>query len=145
MSSQASSQALHVVSFEIFVKSMPLSLLELKVIPNFCITFKIPDDLTATILHYVFLSFRREAIGDRVSFDKIKARQSLYLSSIYFFTKSIRFFICTLTLTFCRHLRKNYFLIDPHENRVNTLGGLNLYGFYNFIELAILEIMIFYT
>ena len=62
------------VSFEIFVKSMPLSLLELKVIPNFCITFKIPDDLTATILHYVFLSFRREAIGDRVSLDKIKAR-----------------------------------------------------------------------
>jgi hypothetical protein len=36
------------VSFEIFVKSMPPSLLELKVIPSFCFAFKIPDDVTAT-------------------------------------------------------------------------------------------------
>jgi hypothetical protein len=36
------------VSFEIFVKSMPPSLSELKVTPIFCIAFKIPDDPTAT-------------------------------------------------------------------------------------------------
>ena len=34
--------------FEIFVKSMPPSLSELKVIPSFCFAFKIPDDVTAT-------------------------------------------------------------------------------------------------
>ena len=36
-----------VVSFENFVKSMPPSLSELKVIPSFCFAFKIPDDVTA--------------------------------------------------------------------------------------------------
>ena len=39
------------VSFEIFVKSMQPSLLELKVTPSFCFPFKIPDDPTATIIH----------------------------------------------------------------------------------------------
>ena len=41
------------VSFEIFVKSMPPSLSELKVIPSFCFAFKIPDDVTATKLYSV--------------------------------------------------------------------------------------------
>ena len=36
------------VSFENFVKSMPASLLELKVTPSFCFPFKIPDDPTAS-------------------------------------------------------------------------------------------------
>ena len=35
------------VSFENFVKSMPPSLSELKVIPSFCFAFKIPEDVTA--------------------------------------------------------------------------------------------------
>ena len=33
------------VSFEIFVKAMPPSLSELKVLPSFCLAFKIPDDM----------------------------------------------------------------------------------------------------
>ena len=41
------------VSFENFVKSMTPSLLELKVTPSFCFTFKIPDDVTATIIYTV--------------------------------------------------------------------------------------------
>ena len=36
------------VSFEIFVKSMPPSLSELKGLPSFCFAFKIPDDGTVT-------------------------------------------------------------------------------------------------
>ena len=40
--------ALHMVSFESFVKSMPPSLSELKVIPSFCFAFKIPDDVDVT-------------------------------------------------------------------------------------------------
>ena len=36
------------VSFENFVKSMPPSLSELKVIPSFCFAFKSPDNVTAT-------------------------------------------------------------------------------------------------
>ena len=43
-----SSYAVHMVSFENFVKSMPPSLSELKVIPSFCFAFKIPDDVTAS-------------------------------------------------------------------------------------------------
>ena len=39
------------VSFENFVKSMPPSLSELKVIPSFCFAFKIPDDVTVTKQH----------------------------------------------------------------------------------------------
>ena len=47
------------VSFEIFVKSMPASLSELKVTPSFCLPFKIPDNPTATIVHPVLASFLR--------------------------------------------------------------------------------------
>ena len=39
------------VSFEIFVKSMPPSLSELKVLPSFCFAFKIPDNVTVTNMH----------------------------------------------------------------------------------------------
>ena len=39
------------VSFEIFVKSMPPSLSELKVLPSFCFAFKIPDDVAVTIIY----------------------------------------------------------------------------------------------
>ena len=47
------------VSFEIFVKAMPPSLSELKVLPSFCFTFKIPDDVAASTVfrasNYCFL------------------------------------------------------------------------------------------
>ena len=39
------------VIFEIFVKSMPPSLSELKVLPSFCFAFKIPDDVTASSMY----------------------------------------------------------------------------------------------
>ena len=42
------------VSFENFVKSMPPSLSELKIIPSFCFAFKIPDDMTATSTYHSF-------------------------------------------------------------------------------------------
>ena len=42
--------ALHMVSFEKFVKSLPPSLLELKVKPIFCFPIKIRDDPTASKL-----------------------------------------------------------------------------------------------
>ena len=40
------------VSFEIFVKAMPPSLSELKVLPSFCFAFKIPDDRAASNIQY---------------------------------------------------------------------------------------------
>ena len=40
--------ALHIVIFEIFVKSMTSCLSELKVTHSFCFAFKIPDNVTAT-------------------------------------------------------------------------------------------------
>ena len=43
------------VSFEIFVKAMPLSLSELKVLPSFCFAFKIPDDRAVTTKYYYIL------------------------------------------------------------------------------------------
>ena len=39
------------VSFEIFVKAMPPSLSELKVLPSFCFAFKIPDDVAASTVY----------------------------------------------------------------------------------------------
>ena len=48
--------ALHMLSFEHFVKSMPPSLSELKVTPSFCFTFKIPDNVTASIIYLHKLS-----------------------------------------------------------------------------------------
>ena len=44
------------VSFEIFVKSMPPSLSELKVTPSFCFAFKIPVDRAVTIvdIHVIY-------------------------------------------------------------------------------------------
>ena len=39
------------VSFEIFVKAMPPSLSELKVLPSFCFAFKIPDDRAVTSMY----------------------------------------------------------------------------------------------
>ena len=43
--------ALHMLSFENNVKSMPPSLSELKVTPSFCFAFKIPDDVTASNIY----------------------------------------------------------------------------------------------
>ena len=54
----AFSWALHMVSFENFVKSMPPSLTELKVTPSFCFPFKIPDDPTATN-NYIYINILR--------------------------------------------------------------------------------------
>ena len=44
------------VSFEIFVKAMPPSLLELKVLPSFCFAFKIPDNVAASN-NYIYIFF----------------------------------------------------------------------------------------
>ena len=41
------------VSFEIFVKAMPPSLSESKVLPSFCFAFKIPDDRAASIVYHI--------------------------------------------------------------------------------------------
>jgi hypothetical protein len=49
--SEFASEALHIVIFEIFIKSMSSCLSKLKVTPSFCFAFKIPDDVTATILY----------------------------------------------------------------------------------------------
>ena len=51
------------VSFENFVKSIPPSLSELKVIPSFCFAFKIPDDMTATIIYVYSSNIKSELEG----------------------------------------------------------------------------------
>ena len=67
----ASSQALHMVSFENFVKSMPPSLSELKVIPSFCFAFKIPDDVTATNTYKVLDKFPQTNLSQEFFFKKL--------------------------------------------------------------------------
>ena len=49
--SEFASEALHIVIFEIFVKSMTSCLSKLKVTPSFCFAFKIPDDVTASNMY----------------------------------------------------------------------------------------------
>jgi hypothetical protein len=46
--SEFASEALHIVIFKTFIKSMTSWLSELKVTPSFCFAFKILDDVTAT-------------------------------------------------------------------------------------------------
>ena len=46
--SEFASEALHIVIFEIFIKSMTSCLSKLKVTTSFCFAFKIHDDVTAT-------------------------------------------------------------------------------------------------
>ena len=50
------------VSFEIFVKAMPPSLSELKVLPSFCFAFKIPDDRAITNNHNFLFFFKNEVV-----------------------------------------------------------------------------------
>ena len=47
------SEALHIVIFENFVKSMTSCLSKLKVTPSFCFAFKIPDNPTASNNYYL--------------------------------------------------------------------------------------------
>ena len=44
------------VSFEIFVKAMPPSLSELKVLPSFSFAFKIPDNVAASNKYMEYVS-----------------------------------------------------------------------------------------
>ena len=64
----ASAKALHMVSFEIFVKAMPPSLSELKVLPSFCFAFKIPDDVTASNQDEFIGPFLSEAVEASISY-----------------------------------------------------------------------------
>ena len=52
---EISSYAVHMVSFENFVKLASPSLSELKVTPSFCFAFKIPDNVTASTEYVVNL------------------------------------------------------------------------------------------
>ena len=44
------------VIFEIFVKAMPPSLSELKILPSLCFAFKIPDNVTASNNYFEILT-----------------------------------------------------------------------------------------
>ena len=48
--SEFASEVLHIVMFEIFVKSMTSCLSKLEVTPSFCFAFKIPDDVAASTI-----------------------------------------------------------------------------------------------
>ena len=43
------------VIFEFFLKAMPPSLSESKVLPSFCFAFKIPDDRAVTTIYYLLV------------------------------------------------------------------------------------------
>ena len=67
------------VSFEIFVKSMPLSLSKLKVIPSFCFAFKIPDNMTATM---IFSGMGKSfPLFEHIAGQDFAFRQSLFFSA----------------------------------------------------------------
>ena len=51
------------VSFEIFVKAIPPSLSELKVLPSFCFAFKIPDDVAVTTIYFNKYAFSEYLSG----------------------------------------------------------------------------------
>ena len=63
------------VSFEIFVKAMPPSLLELKVLPSFCFAFKIPDDVAASKVYAIFYQYQDQS--HEKADTKVKAKSRL--------------------------------------------------------------------
>ena len=81
--------ALHMVSFENFVKSMPPSLSELKVLPSFCFPIKIRDDPTASNLEAINSSillnslFFKEKGSNKHGFDTPNRLYQIYLSHIH--------------------------------------------------------------
>ena len=58
------------LSFEKFVKSMPPSLSELKVLPSFCFAFKIPDDRAVTT-KYTHLVGSRELVRKYSNYQRL--------------------------------------------------------------------------
>ena len=57
--------------FEIFVKAMPPSLSELKVLLSFCFAFKIPDNVAASITYVVHTLFKKwDKYADKVYFSR---------------------------------------------------------------------------
>ena len=81
------------VSFEIFVKAMPPSLSELKVLPSFCFAFKIPDDVTASIRDMVPF-FRKLSLHPRALF----ALQGGLVGYFIFFVLVGTYFMCSFCL-----------------------------------------------
>ena len=73
------------VSFEIFVKSMPPSLSELKVITSFCFAFKIPDDVTAT----------NKYVGKRKLFRRIFYEVTIWILILIRYYKKLSYFLCS--------------------------------------------------
>ena len=63
------------VSFEIFVKAMLPSLSELKVLPSFCFTFKIPDDV-ADIYIGLINSYQIKKVEVRSLYSKLEIYQT---------------------------------------------------------------------
>ena len=63
------------VSFESFVKAMPPSLSELKVLPSFCFAFKIPDDVTVTNIRIICICTpNRRAVRNKRAGGKIVSK-----------------------------------------------------------------------
>jgi hypothetical protein len=82
------------VSFEIFVKAMPPSLSELKVLPGFCFAFKIPDDVAASSIYlmkmknkniYPIMPANRKAEFEIAPFFPIEARLSILFLTLFDF------------------------------------------------------------
>ena len=78
------SEALHIVIFENFVKSMTSCLSKLKVTSNFCYPFKIPDDPTASTKQSTVMCFQQlYSTWNKNLWNPIPAKSHLYESCHY--------------------------------------------------------------
>ena len=81
------------VSFEIFVKAMPPSLSELKVLPSFCFAFKIPDDRARTIIYVSSETFiELDQIAKCHNFSAFIVGKSWCLKNFFFVEKMSGFY-----------------------------------------------------
>ena len=94
------------VSFEIFVKSMPPSLSELKITPSFCFPFKIPDDPTATNTYICYQLWKQHQYGN-------------YLTTIQLNNEILHLFITSAILVNPMDVFSNI-CIDTRKIRVCT-------------------------
>ena len=75
------------VSFEFFVKAMPPSLSELKVLPSFCFAFKIPDDVTVTNMYSV--PALKSKIGEASTYSRLRNKRRGMLINFWAFFQGL--------------------------------------------------------
>ena len=110
------------VSFEIFVKIMPPSLSELKVLPSFCFAFKILDDVAASTNYLV-----SNVWGQNFHFLNMSCLQfvasilaNMPSESNFLFAESFNIFVSIFMKNYKENLSRVYFCFITYASYIKN-------------------------